>query len=89
MLHAAVDAYDAGGRGGGAEVLAQDDEVDDLRNQMFQLAIAEMTGAPNEILAGLGIILVSRNLERVADHATNIAEDVVFLVEARDVRHGH
>ena len=37
----------------------------------------------------LGLILVSRNLERIADHATNIAEDVIFLVEAKDVRHHH
>jgi phosphate transport system protein len=89
MLHDAVHAYLAGDVEVARRVLAQDDEVDGLRNQVFRLVIDRMLHDPREIEPGLGLILVSRNLERVADHATNVAEDVVFLVEARDVRHMH
>jgi phosphate transport system protein len=48
-----------------------------------------MMADPGTIERALGLILVSRNLERIADHATNIAEDVIFVVEAKDVRHHH
>jgi len=48
-----------------------------------------MMADPGTIERALGLILISRNIERIADHATNIAEDVIFLVEARDVRHHH
>ncbi len=48
-----------------------------------------MMADPGTIERCLALILISRNLERIADHATNIAEDVIFLVEARDVRHRH
>ena len=48
-----------------------------------------MMADPGTIERALGLILISRNLERIADHATNIAEDVIFVVEAKDVRHHH
>jgi len=48
-----------------------------------------MMADPATIERALGLILISRNLERIADHATNIAEDVIFVVEAKDVRHHH
>jgi phosphate transport system protein len=48
-----------------------------------------MMADPGTIERALSLILISRNLERIADHATNIAEDVIFLVEAKDVRHHH
>jgi phosphate transport system protein len=51
--------------------------------------LAYMTGDPTTIERALALILVSRSLERITDHATNVAEDVVFVVEARDVRHHH
>ncbi len=70
-------------------VLARDDEVDGLKDQVFRVLLTYMMADPGTIERALGLILVSRNLERIADHATNIAEDVIFLVEAKDVRHHH
>jgi len=70
-------------------VLARDDQVDALKDQVFRVLLTYMCADPGTIERALGLILVSRNLERIADHATNIAEDVIFLVEARDVRHHH
>ncbi len=68
-------------------VLARDDEADRLKDQVFRVLLTYMMADPGTIERALGLILVSRNLERIADHATNIAEDVIFLVEAKDVRH--
>ncbi len=70
-------------------VLAQDDEVDQLKDHVFRVLLTYMMADPGTIERALGLILISRNLERIADHATNIAEDVIFLVEAKDVRHHH
>ncbi|HEY7412251.1 MAG TPA: phosphate signaling complex protein PhoU [Vicinamibacteria bacterium] len=70
-------------------VLSRDDEVDQLKDQIFRVLLTYMMADPGTIERALSLILVSRNLERVADHATNIAEDVIFLVEAKDVRHHH
>jgi phosphate transport system protein len=70
-------------------VLTRDDQVDDLKDQAFRVLLTHMMADPGTIERALGLILVSRNLERVADHATNVAEDVIFLVEAKDVRHHH
>jgi phosphate transport system protein len=71
------------------EVLGQDDEVDGLKDTIFRVLLTYMMADPGTIERALALILISRNLERIADHATNIAEDVIFLVEARDVRHHH
>ena len=71
------------------EVLGRDDEVDGLKDTIFRVLLTYMMADPGTIERALSLILVSRNLERIADHATNIAEDVIFLVEARDVRHHH
>jgi phosphate transport system protein len=68
-------------------VLRRDDVVDDLKDQIFRELLTYMMADPGTIERALALILISRNLERVADHATNIAEDVIFLVEAKDVRH--
>jgi phosphate transport system protein len=70
-------------------VLQRDDEVDLLKDNIFRVLLTHMMADPGTIERALSLILVSRNLERVADHATNIAEDVIFVVEARDVRHSH
>jgi phosphate transport system protein len=70
-------------------VLARDDEVDRLKDTLFRVLLTYMMADPGTIERALSLILVSRNLERIADHATNIAEDVIFVVEARDVRHHH
>src|SRR5712691_2836245 len=71
------------------QVLGQDDEVDRLKDTIFRVLLTYMMADPGTIERALALILISRNLERIADHATNIAEDVIFLVEARDVRHHH
>ena len=70
-------------------VLQRDDEVDNLKDQVFRELLTYMMADPGTIQRALALILISRNLERIADHATNIAEDVIFLVEATDVRHHH
>jgi phosphate transport system protein len=70
-------------------ILARDDEVDQLKDQVFRVLLTYMMADPSTIEPALGLILISRHLERIADHATNIAEDVIFVVEAKDVRHHH
>ena len=69
------------------DVLRRDDEVDELKDQVFRELLTYMMADPGTIQRALSLILISRNLERIADHATNIAEDVIFIMEARDVRH--
>jgi phosphate transport system protein len=69
------------------EVLRSDDAVDDLRDGIYEELIRFMESDPATISRSLDLIFVARNLERIADHATNIAEDVVFLVDGVDVRH--
>ena len=63
--------------------------MDQLKDQVFRVLLTYMMADPGTIERALALILISRNLERIADHATNIAEDVIFLVEAKDVRHHH
>ena len=67
-------------------VIDRDDEVDSLRDQIFRELLTYMMGDPATIPRALDLILVSRNLERIADHATNIAEDVIYIVRGEDVR---
>jgi phosphate transport system protein len=71
------------------EVLLRDDKVDQMKDRVFRVLLTHMMADPGTIERALGLILISRNIERIADHATNIAEDVIFLVEAKDVRHHH
>jgi phosphate transport system protein len=69
------------------DVLVSDDAVDSLRNDIYDTMMEFMRQNPDSIPQGLNLIFIARNLERIADHATNIAEDVLFLVEGVDVRH--
>ena len=68
-------------------MLNEDDKLDALKTQIFRELLTFMLQDPGTIEPSLDLILVSRHLERIGDHATNIAEDVIFLVSARDVRH--
>ena len=68
-------------------VRAEDERVDDLRRSTFRIIVSYMLEQPRYISPGLEMILVIQNLERIGDLATNIAEDVVFLVEGRQVKH--
>ncbi len=68
-------------------VLARDDEVDRLRDQMFRELLTYMMENSRVVFPAFELILVAKNLERIGDHATNIAEDVIYIVAGRDVRH--
>jgi phosphate transport system protein len=70
------------------EVLESDDLVDRYRDQIFERLMTNMTERPSEVAPDLQLVLASRYLERLADHATNIAEDIIFWVRGLDVRHG-
>jgi phosphate transport system protein len=68
-------------------VIMTDDQVDALKNQILRELLTYMMADPRAIERGLALILISRHLERIADHATNIAEDVIYMIQGRDVRH--
>ena len=68
-------------------VLEEEKKVDAYRDQIFRVLLTYMMADPGTIERALALILISRNLERVGDHATNIAEEVIYLVEGREVRH--
>jgi phosphate transport system protein len=87
MLRDALDAYVRRDAALAQSVLDCDDELDALKTQVFRDLITHMLRDPATIEPGLDLILISRHLERIGDHATNIAEDVIFMVLARDVRH--
>ena len=70
------------------EVLESDDLVDRYRDQIFERLMSRMSAQPADVGPDLQLILASRYLERLADHATNIAEDIIFWVRGLDVRHG-
>jgi phosphate transport system protein len=87
MLHDALDAFVKRDTTLAREVLARDDELDLLKTQVFRELLTYMLQDPATIEPSLDLILVSRHLERIGDHATNVAEDVIFMVSAQDVRH--
>ena len=89
MTRDALDAFVKKDPALARDVLRRDDEVDSLKDQVFRELLTYMMADPGTIQRALSLILISRNIERIADHATNIAEDVIFLVEAKDVRHHH
>jgi phosphate transport system protein len=89
MLSDALAAYVARNPVTARMVCATDDKVDDLRRSVFRILVTHMLEDPKRIGGALELLLVSQNLERIADLATNIAEDVVFLVEGRMIKHGH
>jgi len=69
------------------DLLQRDDQIDDFKDQIRSELVEFMSRDPGSISRALQLIMISRHLERIADHATNIAEDVVFLVEGKDIRH--
>jgi phosphate transport system protein len=87
MLRDALDSYVKGDVALAQHVLNEDDKLDALKTQIFRELLTFMLQDPDTIEPSLDLILVSRHLERIGDHATNIAEDVIFMVSARDVRH--
>jgi phosphate transport system protein len=87
MLADALEAFVRGDAAAGREVCLRDDKVDGLNRSVFRILLTHMMEDPANIGTGLELFLVSRNLERVADLATNIAEEVVFLVEGKSIKH--
>jgi phosphate transport system protein len=88
MLSDAIDAFLRADGALGREVCARDDAVDALHESMFRILLTHMMAEPRTINPSLEYLLVSRNLERVADLATNISEDAVFLAEGKNIKHG-
>lgn len=88
MLSDALDHFVRADADGAREVCKRDDRVDQLHDSLFRILLTHMMEDPRRIGAAMNLFLVSRNLERIADLATNIAEDVVFVVEGRNIKHG-
>jgi phosphate transport system protein len=87
MLHGALDAYSQEDAEAARQVLAQDEEVDRQQDEVVRCGLQEIAERPERASYGVDLILVAKNLERVGDHATNIAEDVILVAEARNVKH--
>jgi phosphate transport system protein len=88
MLRTAADAFVAGDAARGRSLAARDRDVDALNRDGFQRWVAAMAAHPDQAPRALALTSVSKHLERIADHAVNLGEMVVFLVEGQDVRHG-
>ncbi len=87
MLRDSLDAFVRRDMALAEAVLVADDTLDALKSQIFRELLTYMLQAPDTIEPALDLILISRHLERIGDHATNVAEDVIFILSARDVRH--
>jgi phosphate transport system protein len=87
MVRRSLDAFVRRDARQAAQVCKDDDIVDDHYRQIFAELMTMMTGDPKTVTRAVHLLLVARNLERIADHATNIAEDVIYYVEGRDIRH--
>jgi len=87
MVRKSLDAFVANDADMARSVLASDDAVDSLRTASYHELISYMEKDPQNIPQALDLIGITRSLERIADHSTNIAEDVLFLVKGIDVRH--
>jgi phosphate transport system protein len=87
MLRDALDSFVKRDVVMAQSVLDDDDELDALKTQVFRELLTYMLQDTTTIEPALDLILISRHLERIGDHATNIAEDVIFMVSAQDVRH--
>jgi len=87
MVKAAIDSFVNNDPGLAKKVLTSDDVIDSIDRQMFELMVGKMKGSKDLIEPAVHMVILSRHLERLADHATNIAEDVIFLVNARIIKH--
>ncbi len=87
MVRDALDAFVNSDGESAREVISRDDSVDHLKDELFKRYVGLMKTNSHQIDAGLDLLLIARNLERLGDHATNIAEDVIFYVSGEDIRH--
>ena len=89
MVRDSLQAFLEGATEKALPVIKADDEVDALNDQIFRELLTYMMSDPRNITRAISLILMARNLERIADHGTNIAEEVVYLVKGEDIRHQH
>ncbi|MBW1614398.1 MAG: phosphate signaling complex protein PhoU [Deltaproteobacteria bacterium] len=89
MLKEALDAFVREDTEIALKVCQDDQLIDDLNNQIFRELLTFMLEDPRNISRAIRISFISKYLERIGDHATNIAEDVIYMVKAKDIRHGH
>jgi phosphate transport system protein len=87
MLENALQAFVSGNLGVAQAVLERDDALDSLRGQAYRQLVEVMTKNSGVVTSALELMLMARHLERIGDHATNVAEDVFFVVAGEDVRH--
>ena len=87
MVKESLDAFVQQDPARARAVCRQDDEVDRYDEQLFRELLTYMMEHPTAITRAVNLILVSRHLERIADHATNVAEDVIYLVEGKTIKH--
>jgi len=87
MVHRSLDAFVREDPELALRVCAADDEIDSLHEQLFRELLSYMVEKPSTISRAMRLLFVSKSLERVGDHATNIAEMVIFMVKGRDIRH--
>ncbi len=87
MLKEALDAFVNRAPERARAIIPRDKEVDAINKQLHRELISFMIEDPGTITRALNLMVVSKSLERIADHATNIAEEVVYIYEARDIRH--
>ncbi len=87
MLRESLDAFVRRDADAARRLVRRDDEVDELNRHLFGELLARMVSTPSEIEASMAYVLVGRNLERIGDLATNVAEEVVFIAEARVIKH--
>ena len=87
LLRKALDSFSASDADQAREVLEEDDHIDREEERLISLALEEIQARPENSAYAVETILIAKNLERVADHATNIAEDVILIAEARNVKH--
>jgi phosphate transport system protein len=87
MLHRTLDAFVRRDADMAKDILPADDDVDSIRDGIYSELMATMRRDPALVDAAVHLMFIARNLERIADHATNIAEDVIYLVRGIDVRH--
>jgi phosphate transport system protein len=88
MVQRALESFLDGKAEVAEAVLQMDGIVDRMKDEAFVMLVQKMTDDPSCTRQALDVLLIARNLERIADHATNVAEDVIFMVIGKDIRHG-
>jgi len=87
MVKDSLDSFVTGNAELAREICQRDDLVDGLNNQIFRELLTYMMSDPTTITRAVHLIIIGRCLERIADHATNVAESVVYMVQARNIKH--